>query len=230
MIKYQEILNDSLIKNIYEQVDHFEPNPWSTHGLKHINNVILYAIKIYNCLELPKDTLDECLIACALHDTGAILGKPGHNERSFRFAQDYLWFCDLTEKQIKNITNAILHHGKSNINSPLIEKVLVLADKLDITASRIMPYGYQVEGMRQIGQIEKVNLKKTESELEVEILTTPKFNQEEWENYYFTAKVYDAISVMAHHAHLAPKVKYVDILSNKINLANLPSQNANPEK
>ena len=209
MFSYKQILDDKFIQQIYNKIDKFEPNPWSTHGLSHIHRVVEYANQIYNVLNLPTKEKNECLIACALHDVGAILGKNGHNLRSFNFAKDYLSFTDLTEEQKNNIYSAILYHGESNENSTLISKILVLADKLDITKQRVLPYGNTVLGMRQMSNINNVILDKSDSEFLVNIFTANGFNLDEWQHYYFTKKVYNSIKVMANHVGLEPKVCYL---------------------
>lgn len=222
MFTYKQILNDKFIQQIYNSVDKYEPNPWSTHGLSHIERVINYAKQIYSEFNLNAD-FNECLIACALHDVGAIMGKNGHNLRSYNFAKGYLSFTDLTEEQKQKICNAILHHGQSNDNSSLLLKVLVLADKLDITKQRVLPFGNTVLGMRQMANINNVSLNKTNNALFVNIETNDNFNVNEWQDYYFTKKVYNSISVMAKHFNVEHIVNF-KLPNNEVYLSTNLSQ------
>ncbi len=208
MLTYNHILNDKLIQKIYNNIDKNEPAPWATHGLGHINNVLLYARKICDLLEIDNHTFSLCAIACVLHDTGALLGKPNHAQRSFEFAKNYLCFFGLNENDKHEIEQAILHHSQTRFHAPLIEKVLVLADKLDFSKERLLPFGKTVEGVRQMQHILNVNLKVENEEFCVDVETDHNFNLHEWENYYFTAKIYDAISNLAISRNLNPTINY----------------------
>ena len=48
------------------------------------------AEEILTKLNYPKDIIEGTKVAAILHDTGSILGKKNHAERSYMFAKDYL--------------------------------------------------------------------------------------------------------------------------------------------
>lgn len=205
---YTQIVADKKIKRIYKMVDFIEDAPWSTHGLKHINNTVKIAKTLYEMFNPSEFSLDTILTSCYLHDTGAVFGKPNHATHSKIFVEKYLDDFNLDTDMKQTIVSTVAHHSSASECAPLIEKYMALADKLDITKSRILKAGKKVEGMRQVANILSFDFERTETLFIVNIKVSPRFDLTEWQNYYFTAKVNKAIEVFAHAYGLEPQIIY----------------------
>ena len=211
MITYQEVLSDPLIIKIYSNVDKVRVNNWAGHGLTHIAKSINNMKKIAQVCGLEdKQMLENALIACALHDVGMIAGKPQHAKRSFKFAKAYLK-NKVDKKSKRQIISAIKNHSQIRPSAPLCEKLLVLADKLDMDHLRILPGGKGIPGMRQVESISKIDILVTNQTLVVEFFITKTFNQTEWDNYYFTTKMQLATANFCHCFKLNWEFKYTNI-------------------
>lgn len=205
---YTRVTSDKKIKRIYKMVDFIEDDPWSTHGLKHINSTVKIAKTLYEMFNPDEFSLDTILTSCYLHDTGAVFGKPNHATHSKIYVEKYLDELNLNNEMKQTIVSTVAHHSSASENAPLIEKYMALADKLDITKSRILKAGKKIEGMRQVSNILSLYFNKTDTLFIVNIRVSLRFNLTEWQNYYFTAKVNKAIEVFAHAYGLEPQIIY----------------------
>lgn len=139
---YLDILNDKEILTIYDRIDvskQYEPR---YYGLTHISNTVEYAKKLAKCFDLTERETDQLMIACVLHNLGHLNGKNLHAQTGSEMAKTYLKKNKFATEDIVTISNAIANHiGKATADYyNNVSACLILADKMDITATRYKPY------------------------------------------------------------------------------------------
>ena len=194
---YKKILQDRQILELYSHIDDAEKAPWAKHGMEHILRVVKNAKTLCKLLKIDKNTTFLTIIASILHDAGATEGKKNHREKSAIFAQNYLKNAHFNETDAQIIVEAIRHHASANPPLGLVHILLVCADKLDCSQSRILPSGYGVVGMRQSQFIKTIKLKMKSEKLFILFKVSPHFDKTEFTNYYFTKLLYEALDQLS---------------------------------
>ncbi|MBQ7308302.1 MAG: HD domain-containing protein [Clostridia bacterium] len=209
MISYKEILNDTQIINIYNTIKQ-DKILWGDHSLLHINSVLKNIDKICQIFNIDQKTKELVLIAGVLHDTGVLQGKKGHAERSFEFAKQYLQkFKEISENDKKIILFAIKNHSEISSEHNLETKILVLADKCDITKTRVTQAGMNILGMREYSNINSVDIDIKDNVLVISIHTEPQFNKKEFLEFYFTETLNNAVKNITQSFDLDFKIEII---------------------
>jgi metal-dependent HD superfamily phosphatase/phosphodiesterase len=198
MFTYQELVKDESIKNIYDKVDNLTSKRWTTHGMRHINNVVKLVENVLRELKQPENIIQYGMIAAYLHDVGVMHGKNNHAQNGYLFVKDYLKDKDLPEDIKDMIAEAIKNHSEASENSDLLSIVLVFADKLDISKSRLLEEAYEEDGLKEIQYVNGVKVSISDK-LIVNFDCDKRFNKEEFEKYYFCNKVFKAIAQLAKY-------------------------------
>ena len=196
MINYTQILNDPIIIDIYNEIKQ-DKIFWADHSLQHINSVLNNIAKIYELFNLDKNSKNLCLISGVLHDVGALQGKKDHAKRSYEYAKSYLEKYDFLDEEKSIILNAILNHSIIDQSQSLENKILVFADKCDITKNRVTKAGLLQEGIREYKNIEKIDIDLKNNTLLVDIVTNKDFNLNEFKCFYFTNTLISAVHNLA---------------------------------
>lgn len=136
-MNYTDILNDSKVKNLYNEVDKFNKEPFS-HGMKHIMNVCNIMNDLCNTLNIDNDMKEALLLAASLHDIGQVEGNEGHGTKTVQFIKDNFNKELEKNKYYNDILNAIeLHSNDSKESDSLFTVLLQAADKFDFTRDRL---------------------------------------------------------------------------------------------
>ena len=135
-----EILNDINIVNLYEETDE-RSNLSSSHGIRHIKNVLELAERIEDVFALPERERLLINTSLALHDIGQIDGRKDHGKRSREFAEKYLPSKNVfSKKELAVIYSAIENHDECynfhNLKSE-VAWFVNLIDKLDFSKNRL---------------------------------------------------------------------------------------------
>ena len=165
-----------------------------------------YCEKILRALKFDDEFICEAKIAAILHDTGALQGKENHAQRSFEYAKKYLDEHNIQLKHKDLVLDAIKNHGEGFDTDNVIQLVLILADKIDIKKSRVSDFGRHVEGVRQFLYIDDIRFEIVNGSFKINFVCDNQVNLEELNNYYFTKKVFKAISAFANKFGLTPMV------------------------
>lgn len=209
MINCENVLNDPEIIALYNSVNSAKNNNWASHGLSHIYQCIENVQKIFDIFDIQDNSLKEnCLIACSLHDTGMLNGKANHAKRSYIFAKQYLK-NKLDKKDYKIVLATIYNHSFIRNKAPLIERILVLADKLDMSHSRLLEGGKSINGMRQVEFIQNIDIFKENNVFIVLFTIDKQINLQEWKKYYFTKKMELATENLAKYFHIKWEFRYI---------------------
>ena len=210
---YEKLINNSEIINIYNQIEEYENETggWAFHNYAHIKNVMDIATNLLSKLSYDDNTICKSKIACLLHDVGALQGKEGHDIRSYEFAkklfEDNNWnFLDKDK-----ILEAIKNHSSGFDTDNILTLTIILADKLDIKSSRISEAGKQVVGNRQYGHIKDILIDIKNNTLIINFITDNKLDINEFNEYYFTKKVFKAIESFSNKLNL----NYQVMIDNK---------------
>lgn len=201
---YEILKNDEDILKIYSDIERFEINTggWAFHNLEHVKNVSKIAEKILLDLNVDKDIIFKCKIACLLHDVGALQGKEGHTERGFEYAINLFKEKNWNMEDFDDVFDAINNHSAGFDNENIITLAIILADKLDIKSSRITEEGKKIIGNRQYSHIEDIIININDGILTVNFITDGNINIDEVNNYYFTSKLFKAIEAFSDRLDL----------------------------
>ena len=193
---FEKLSNSEEIKNIYKQIEIMEKNGngYAFHNIEHVLNVMDIATKLLMKLDYDYKTILKIKIACLLHDIGALEGKENHADRSCEYALNLFknnnWLFEDSDK----ILEAIKNHSNGFETNNILTLIIVLADKLDIKKTRISEFGKTIEGNRQYGHIEDILIDIQDNSLIINFITDKCLNIQEFNDYYFTKKVYRAIN------------------------------------
>lgn len=201
MIKeiYNNILNDEDIRNIYNSIHIYEDEEkgWAYHDFNHVLNVSSLVEQILIKLKYDEELIYSAKIASILHDVGAILGKDNHALRSYEYAINYFLEKNIDIKYKNEVLEAIKIHSDGFSTDNIIALSIILADKLDVKYTRVAEEGKTIEGHRQYLNIIDIKTEIDNNYLKIYFTTNNNFDFEEFNNYYFTKKIYKAIESFA---------------------------------
>lgn len=205
---FEKISSDLSLVELYAKIHEFEvaQNGHAYHDYNHVMNVASYCETILKSLNFNGGIIYEAKIAALLHDTGALQGKDDHAQRSFEYAKKYFEENKVQLKHKEWVLDAIKNHGDGFDTDNIIQLVLILADKIDIKKSRVSEFGKHVEGIRQCQYIDDIQFKIINNDFQINFVCDEKINLEEFNNYYFTKKIFKAISAFCKKLVLTPKV------------------------
>lgn len=210
---FNKLISDNKIIDIYNKIEEYEieTKGMAFHNYNHIKNVTNIAINLLKKLNYDDNTIDEIKIACLLHDVGALEGKEGHANRSYEYSKklfkDNNWHFMNKDK----ILDAIKNHSNGFDSDNILTLIIVLADKLDIKSSRITEEGMKVIGNRQYGHIMDILIDIVDKKLQINFITDNNLDKNEFNEYYFTKKVFKAIESFSNKLNL----KYQVMIDNK---------------
>ena len=204
--------NDDIIK-IYKEIENEENKDggYAFHNYKHVQNVSKIAEKILTDLNFDENTIYKCKIACLLHDVGALRGKEGHAQRSYEYAKKLFQDNNILFEDSEIVLNAIKNHSSYFESDNIIILSIILADKLDITKTRITQAGKKIKGNRQYQHIEDIIIHIENKEMTLNFITDGNIDIREVNEYYFTSKVFRAIEAFSNKMDL----RYYIFMDNK---------------
>ncbi len=201
---YYSILDDPTILKRYQEVKIYEEKTggWAYHGFLHVKNVTLLVEQILESSDFSKEFIYKAKIAVLLHDVGANIGKEDHAYRSYLFAKNYFLLHHILFDDMDLVLEAIRIHSDGFDTDNMIALALILADKLDVKKTRISDAGLQVIGNRQYAHMEDIYLKIEDQILKINFITDGSLDILEFQEYYFTKKIVQAIRSFAFKLHL----------------------------
>ena len=208
---YNDCLNDISIKKIYDEIEIVEDEKggWAYHNYDHVMSVTNIVTSILTSLDYDKEFIAKAKIACLFHDVGALEGKDNHADRSYLFAKKYFLDNNISFDGIDDVLEAIKIHSEGFDTDNIIALSLILSDKLDIKQTRVAEAGKHIEGNRQYLHITDIIIKIEDKKLSVNFITDGKMDLEEFNEYYFTKKVFKSIASFAKRLALEYSV-YID--------------------
>ncbi len=195
MNKFNKIINDKKILNIYEKIlkDEVKNGFWAHHGFEHVYFVTNLAEQILTMLNYDNNFIEETKIATILHDIGCIEGKEKHSVRSYEFAKKYIKDNQIKLTNEYDVLEAIKMHSNGFQTDNIITSVLILSDKLDIRYNRLTKKGENIKGIRQWKNIKDVIPRIEGNILYIKFICPTELNKKELEEFYFTTKLIKAI-------------------------------------
>lgn len=131
MDRVNKIIHNCRYKKLMTELNCLENDrKFCKHSMEHFLDTarIMYITSLENNLKISKDVIYACAL---LHDIGRVAeykqGKP-HNEASAEIAREILITGDYSDKEINDITNAILFHRAKDCDN-ILGKLLYKADK-----------------------------------------------------------------------------------------------------
>lgn len=206
---FDVIYNSEFVKNCFDTIliKEEEFNYYAYHGYQHAMNVIDLSVTLAKLANLDY-LIEDIKIAALLHGVGNIYGKENHAENSYLLVKEY--FQDNNIKLVNEdmILEAIRYHGGNNSTDNLICKIITIADKLDVTASRVREVGKKVPGMRQIQNISKIDIDVVDNKIVFNFIHNVDFDKCEFKDYYFYKKIVSAIMEYAGLLKLNPVISF----------------------
>lgn len=205
---YNKLLNDKRIKKIYDDIEKIEDKNggWAYHNYSHVSNVTLLSSNILLSLNCSEEEILKTKIACLFHDVGALEGKDNHAYRSYEFTKKYFLDNNIYFDGIDDVLEAIRIHSDGFDTNNIIALSLILADKLDIKKTRITKEGAKVIGNRQYSHIDDILINILDNCFIINFITDNNFNIKEFNDYYFTKKVFNAVKSFSNKMNLNYKI------------------------
>ncbi len=223
----QNLINDKNIIKMYKYVEDYEnkdPKAMGYHDYTHIVNVTNTMTSIMKQLNISKEEIDDFTVAAILHDIGAYCGKKDHHIRSYHMAKKYIEDNNIILNDKNRVLNAIYNHSFGFNQEDLLSVILIFADKMDMTKTRVAPAGKLNEGMNQFSFVENININITSNELQVHFIVNELCDKQKMEEYYFIDKMLHSVNELAKRLNLQPKILYNEnpwLENKKINILSI---------
>lgn len=218
MIKYSDVLNDKYIKDIFEKTEAFETlesvSAWCDHGTKHSLKVVAIIEKIMLHLNCSKEDVELGKITGLLHDIGAVEGKKDHATRSYNMSKVYLENKDISEVNKNTILSAIIDHSNGENIQSIIGASLLIADKIDLDKTRILKEGTKVEGVKELCNIDKIDIDFEANNMKINFITNDAFSKTELMKFYFITKSIKTIFKASDYLNIKPQFSINGIFTN----------------
>ena len=173
------LINEEYIKGIYNAIENNPRIPIS-HGISHIKSVLSYAKTLADLFNINNSDKETLFCSVVLHDIAQVFLQKDHAKNSASMARQILENnesinTDFIKNQLDiNRVEAIIrsHGGKTSSDYvDQLARILILADKLDFTKSRLRPRAKEFNNFDFMNEIESINLKLKDGILVIEILT-----------------------------------------------------------
>ena len=139
--KYPSELITEIVK-LYHSLD--DPNDYNWHGLKHVNNTLAIAEKLFIAMgnNVDRDMKKAVYIALTLHDVGKVYGKENHHQTGQNLvAERYIHDVQLPQEYKDMIVEAVGNHMFTD-NQNIVSAIVNFCDTLDsCTTQRMTPKG-----------------------------------------------------------------------------------------
>jgi len=179
MDTYEKYFNLEEIKIILDNVNEiYKDSMLACHGRAHTMSVVDVTEYILKSLSYNSRIIEFGKIAALLHDIGRIAGRANHAEKSAALAQIILDKSDFSTEERSMIIQAIKDHSKAENISSAIGAAIYIADKIDITKSRILPLGIIDPWHKNLLEIKGVKINISSNEITVDYITTDAFSKE----------------------------------------------------
>lgn len=156
MLKYEDVLKD---KEINSLIDSICSDPYMlNHSRRHIFKVIEYCENIARQLECDDKFINNLKIAALLHDVGMTVQRENHAQYSYEISKKYLDNKEINDIDRDEILYAIKKHSNAKGSTSLMHQILVVADKMDIDKTRMMPKAYLNDYDKNLMYINNVEL------------------------------------------------------------------------
>lgn len=138
--------------------------------------------------------------------------KKDHEIRSYEMTKKYLAEKNIVLKHEKEVLESIKNHRNGFETNNLMELALTLSDKIDIRKNRLPQEGVNIAGLNQYRYVDDVTISIDNKEMVVKFIIDKECNKEKFKEWYFTAKVIDAINKFAMHLSLNLEIYWNDEL------------------
>ena len=206
--QFNKIVNDEKIRLLYNQIHEYEDanGGWCYHDFNHVKNVANCCEQLLREFNYDEDFIYEAKIAAILHDVGCSQGKDNHPYRSYEFAKKYFKENGIALKHENLILEAIKNHSEGFDSDNILQLVLILADKLDITKKRLALAGKRQIGARQYQFINDIKIKIKDKTLLIQFNCDKQLDLNELNEDYFTPKVFKAVRAFSKQMNLKPQL------------------------
>lgn len=193
---YEDIISDNFVKTKIDKIEYLQkefPKDFgiANHGYTHLQNVLKFSKFLASNLNFTNEEINACEISAVLHDIGMVSGKNNHAKKSSELARVYLDSKNIELKHL--IIEAILKHSEPELENNKIGMVLTLADKLDVTYTRVGLGGIDIFGMRQLQYIKDIKLDFKDNKLNICFIKNKNINLNELYDFYFYKKILKTI-------------------------------------
>ena len=218
---HEMLINEEYVKGMYSAIGNNPRIPIS-HGFTHINAVLSYAKTLADIFNVSDKDKDKETLFCAvvLHDIAQVFLQKNHAQNSSTMAIQLLENNesinpDFIKSQIDvdRVKSIISSHGgktPTDFIDPL-SRILILADKLDFTKTRLRPRAKEFCEFDFMHHVESINLKLQNNSLIIEILTNSPTTFEDLNNNHGLDNFLHKLNLFAEHENIS-----YEIVVNKI--------------
>jgi len=183
MEAYEKYRNDKDIIKILNTINEMQKGMFTgchcCHGINHAMFVVDTTEYILASLSYDARTIELGKIAALMHDIGSIAGRWNHARKSAALTEVFLdgqMYFSPEEKSV--VTQAIEDHsGGKHISSP-IGAALLIADKIDISKRRVLPYETIDPWHKNLLGIDNVEIHVTSCAITINYITSESFSKD----------------------------------------------------
>ena len=211
-IMFEKLIEDDKVKDCYLEIKKSKnPHAPIKHDLSHALNVVENIESILTQLGVEKDFIDSAKISALLHDIGMTKGNKEHALNSYIWAANYFKNNNMILPYHTEVLHAIRDHTDLYNSISLMTRALILADRLDITQSRLTDTGKKVKDYEILQHILNINVRIRDDKINVDIKTDQELDLKTFENISCYKKLKEAVQGFAKHQNLEATIK----LNNK---------------
>ncbi len=207
-IMFERLKEDDLVTDCYLKITKsVNPHAPIKHDLTHAYNVVENIENILTQLGVESDFVESAKISALLHDIGMIKGKKEHALNSYIWAADYFRKNNMILPYHTEVLHAIRDHTDLYNSISLMTRALILADRLDITRTRLTESGKTQEDYEVLSHVVDIVLNIQDDNITVDITTDQDLKVEEIENIARLKKLKIALQGFAKHQNLNAKLR-----------------------
>ena len=176
---YTQYSTDKDINKIIDTINEMQKGVFSAcHGRYHAMFVVDMMEHILQSLSYDLRTVELGKIAALMHDIGNIAGRWNHARKSAALAAVFLDGSQLPPNEKDMVVQAIEDHSVGKQISSAVGAALLIADKVDISKRRVLPFEKIDDWHKNLLEIEDVCMQVSGKSILISYTTTEAFSKE----------------------------------------------------
>ena len=214
MTLHEMLINEEYVKGIYNSIGN-NPRVPISHGFSHIKAVLSYAKTLATLFNISGSEKETLFCSVILHDIAQVFLQKNHALNSSIMAKQMLENNESIDPNfIKNqididrLETIIRSHGGKHQSDYIdsLSRILILADKLDFTKTRLRPRAKEFAAFDFMNLVEAINLNLTNNTLVIEILTNTKTSLEDLNKHHGLDNFLNVLNLFAEHENINYKI------------------------
>lgn len=211
---HEMLLNEEYVKGIYNAIENNPRIPIS-HGFSHIKSVLSYATTLTDLFNINSEDKETLFCAVVLHDIAQVFLQKNHALNSSVMAKQMLENNESIDPSviksqidIDRLEHIICSHGGKKASDYIdpLSRILILADKLDFTKTRLRPRAKEFNFFDFMNIVEEIKLNLKQNTLIIDILTSEETTLNELNKTRGLDKFIDVLNHFVEYEHINYKI------------------------